>query len=82
VVAALKKIGLNPPTPEATFYIWSRIPVGYVSSAEFVTRLLQETGVVVTPGNGFGSPGEGYFRISLTVPNDRLEEAVQRIAKL
>ncbi len=81
VIAALKKAGIRCNVPEATFYIWAHVPEGYTSSS-FVTRVLQETGVVVTPGNGFGAPGEGYFRISLTVNDERLEEAVSRIAKL
>ncbi len=82
VTAALRQNGFSFREPQATFYIWARIPEGYATSAEFVTRLLQETGVVVTPGNGFGAPGEGYFRISLTVDTPRLEEAVSRIASL
>jgi LL-diaminopimelate aminotransferase len=82
VIPALRKIGIDVEPPKATFYIWAPIPPGYETSAEFVTRLLQETGVVVTPGNGFGAPGEGYFRISLTVDGERLEEAVSRIANL
>jgi LL-diaminopimelate aminotransferase len=82
VVSALKKIGVDCREPKATFYVWAKTPKGYGSSAEFVTSLLQNTGVVVTPGNGFGAPGEGYFRISLTVDTGRLEEAVSRIATL
>ncbi len=82
VINSLKTTGIDCFVPDATFYIWAKTPKGYGSSAEFVTKVLQETGVVITPGNGFGSPGEGYFRISLTVPSDRLEEAVSRIAKL
>ena len=68
--------------PEATFYCWCQVPKGYTSST-FVTKVLQETGVVVTPGNGFGSPeaGEGYFRIAMTVGKDRIEEALSRLAK-
>lgn len=81
VIAALGKAGIECRVPQATFYVWAKVPSGY-SSAEFVTKLLEETGVVVTPGNGFGAPGEGYFRISLTVDTDRLEEAVSRIARL
>lgn len=81
VVAALAKIGIACRTPKATFYVWSRVPQGQTSAA-FVSKLLQETGVVTTPGNGFGAPGEGYFRISLTVDTPRLEEAVSRIARL
>lgn len=81
VLDALSKAGITCRKPEATFYVWADVPQGR-SSAEFVTRVLRETGVVVTPGNGFGQAGEGYFRISLTVPTDRLEEAVSRIAAL
>ena len=81
VVAALRKAGIKCPLPEASFYIWATVPEGYTSS-DFVTKVIQETGVVLTPGNGFGGPGEGYFRISLTVPTARLEEAVSRIASL
>lgn len=82
VINALDKIGVSCKVPQASFYIWARIPAGYKTSAEFVTRVLQETGVVLTPGNGFGGPGEGFFRISLTVGNEQLEEAVSRIASL
>ncbi|MEW5772696.1 MAG: LL-diaminopimelate aminotransferase [Thermodesulfobacteriota bacterium] len=80
VVAALGKIGIACRNPKATFYVWSKVPAGQTSAA-FVSRLLQETGVVTTPGNGFGAPGEGFFRISLTVDTPRLEEAVSRIAQ-
>ena len=81
VIEALKKAGISCRIPEATFYIWSKVPGG-VSSQDFVTRVLKQTGVVTTPGNGFGTPGEGYFRISLTVNTDRLKEAVLRISQL
>jgi LL-diaminopimelate aminotransferase len=81
VIAALNKIGITCRVPEASLYVWARVPEGYTSS-DFVTRVLQETGVVMTPGNGFGAAGEGYFRISLTVNDERLEEAVSRIASL
>lgn len=78
-VAALAKMGIACRTPKASFYLWCKVPAGQTSAA-FVTRVLQETGVVVTPGNGFGAPGEGYFRIAMTVPVARLEEALSRIA--
>jgi LL-diaminopimelate aminotransferase len=81
VIEALKTAGISCRIPEATFYIWSKVPGG-VSSQDFVTRVLKQTGVVTTPGNGFGTPGEGYFRISLTVNTDRLKEAVLRISQL
>ena len=79
--AALTKVGIKHRVPDASFYLWCNTPEGFTSS-EFVTSVLKQTGVVLTPGQGFGTPGEGYFRISLTVHNDLLEEAVSRISKL
>ncbi len=81
VVAALQKAGISCRIPDATFYVWSKVPQGFTSN-DFVTKVLKQTGVVTTPGNGFGAPGEGYFRISLTVDTDRLKEAVLRISQL
>jgi LL-diaminopimelate aminotransferase len=80
LVAGLRKIGLNVETPKATFYLWIEVPKGYTST-QTTLHLLEKTGIVTTPGNGFGEPGEGYFRISLTVPEERLEEAVLRLKK-
>lgn len=77
----LSKKGFSFMTPKATFYLWIRTPEG-LSSAEFAGRVLTETGVVLTPGNGFGDHGEGYFRISLTVGEERLKEALDRIESL
>ncbi len=73
---ALKEVGFEFDEPKATFYFWVKAPNGYTSS-EFAKKLLEEKGIVVTPGNGFGDAGEGYFRISIT--NPRIEEAVERI---
>ena len=81
MTSALKKLGLKPLESEVTFYIWTKVPEGY-TSAEFVGRLIEEAGIVCTPGNGFGDAGEGYFRISLTVPTERLVEAARRIENL
>ena len=78
---ALKSAGLSPVESDVTFYVWTRVPDGY-TSAEFVGRILDEAGVVCTPGAGFGEAGEGYFRISLTVPTERLIEAAKRIENL
>ncbi len=78
---ALESAGLEVYRSDATFYLWVKVPKGY-TSAEFVSKLLDECGIVCTPGNGFGEHGEGYFRISLTVPTERLMEAVQRIKAL
>ncbi|MCX8060537.1 MAG: aminotransferase class I/II-fold pyridoxal phosphate-dependent enzyme, partial [Aquificaceae bacterium] len=81
MVRALQEVGLEFFRSEATFYLWVKVPKGY-TSAEFVSKLLEECGIVCTPGNGFGEHGEGYFRISLTVPTRRLLEAVERIRGL
>lgn len=78
---ALATAGLHAHPSSATFYLWVPLPKG-LSSAEFCGRLLREQGLVVTPGNGFGPSGEGYFRISLTTPEDRLALAADRIAAL
>ncbi len=78
VVEGLRSLGFRVQNPQATFYVWASTPPGY-SSADFATRLLKEAGIVVTPGAGFGEPGEGYFRIALTVDKERLAEAIERI---
>ncbi|MFN3598904.1 MAG: LL-diaminopimelate aminotransferase [Aquificaceae bacterium] len=81
MVKALEEVGLEVYKSDATFYLWTKVPKGY-TSAEFVSLLLDKCGIVCTPGNGFGEYGEGYFRISLTVPTNRLLEAVERIRSL
>ncbi len=73
-------VGIRAIKPKATFYMWCRVPDGY-TSAGFATLMLEKAGVVVTPGAAYGSYGEGYFRISLTVPDARLAEAMGRIRK-
>jgi len=77
MVQGLRDAGFELDSPKASFYLWIKVPEGY-TSARLATRLLEE-GVVVTPGNGFGGPGEGYFRIALTQKKERLAEAIQRI---
>jgi LL-diaminopimelate aminotransferase len=64
--------------PRASLYVWARVPEGY-TSMDFAARLLDDVGVVVTPGVGYGAAGEGYVRLSLTIPDDRLEEGVRRL---
>lgn len=78
VVKTLNDLGWDLDKPQATFYIWAPVPKGY-TSVSFAELVLDKTGVVVTPGNGYGEWGEGYFRISLTLPLPRLEEAMSRI---
>ena len=81
LVEGMKKIGLSVESPRATFYLWIEVPKGY-TSAEFTTHLLTKAGVVTTPGNGFGSAGEGYIRMALTVNKERIKEAVARIQSI
>lgn len=80
VIKKLKEAGTKVDPPQATLYVWVPVP-GRSSSEDFVKSLLKETKVVVTPGVGFGENGEGYFRISLTVKDEILEEAMTRLIK-
>lgn len=77
----LTKLGLEANSPKATFYLWVKCPKGYTSS-EFTAHILNKAGILTTPGNGFGAPGEGYIRFALTVSQKRTNEAVERIAKI
>lgn len=81
LVAALTKLGLRLRAPKASLYLWARVPEG-TTSVQFATRLLDEVGVVVTPGIGYGPTGEGYVRLSLTIPDAQLEEGVRRMESL
>lgn len=79
--SGLKSLGVNLQIPEATFYLWAKVPENFNSSA-FVTWMLEKAGILATPGSGFGVPGEGYVRFALTVGVDRIKEAVERIGKV
>ena len=79
MIEALAGIGLPADPPRATPYIWVRVPGGHTSET-FTELVLEEAGVVVSPGPSFGPSGEGYVRISLTVADERLKEAASRIA--
>jgi len=79
VIEALRLLGLEVTVPRAGLYIWARVPSGG-SSIEFAGRLLDATGVVVTPGVGYGEHGEGYVRLSVTTPDERIDEGLRRIA--
>jgi LL-diaminopimelate aminotransferase len=81
VVDGLRALGFGVARPKATMYVWVPVPAGQ-TSASFASRLIDESGVVVTPGTAFGSGGEGYVRISLITPPDRLREAIARVGKL
>lgn len=78
LVSGLKEAGINVSPPRGTFYVFAPTP-NAKPSTEFCAELLEKTGVVVTPGIGFGEEGEGFFRCALTVPVERIEEAVKRI---
>jgi len=79
LVEALARMGLGVCPPKASLYVWARLPEGH-TSLEFASRLLDDLGVVVTPGIGYGPHGEGYVRLSLTIPDERLEEGLRRLA--
>jgi LL-diaminopimelate aminotransferase len=81
LVPGLQKLGLEVDTPPAAFYIWIGVPHGY-TSASFTAHLIEKAGIVTTPGNGFGEPGEGYIRMTVTTTKDRLAEAVERMQKI
>jgi alanine-synthesizing transaminase len=81
LVKALAAVGWDVPVPRATMYLWAPLPKAAkrMGSLKFAERLILEHGVVVAPGVGFGPEGEGYIRISLIAPEERLEEAARRI---
>ncbi len=81
LMEALRGAGLKPPCPKATFYMWVKVPQGH-TSASFAGLLLDEAGIVCTPGNGFGEPGEGYVRMALTVPKERMMEVGERLKRI
>ncbi len=78
VVAALREIGVEVTAPKGTIYVWAPVPEGHTSSS-FAELVLEEAAVVVSPGSMYGPSGEGFFRIALTAPDDRIEEAVERM---
>jgi LL-diaminopimelate aminotransferase len=78
ILAALREIGIEIEPPKGTIYVWAPVPTGH-TSASFCEEVLERTAVVVSPGSSYGPSGEGWFRISLTVPDDRLAEAVERM---
>jgi LL-diaminopimelate aminotransferase len=80
VCEALAKIGVHVAAPKGTIYVWAPIPTGFASSAAYCEHVLEQAAVVISPGSAYGPSGEGWFRISLTTPDDRLAEAVERLA--
>jgi LL-diaminopimelate aminotransferase len=82
VCDALAQAGVNVTPPKATIYIWAPVPPGFATAAEYCEHVLEHAAVVISPGGAYGPNGEGFFRISLTAPDDRLLEAVQRLSRL
>jgi LL-diaminopimelate aminotransferase len=82
VCDALAKAGVHVTPPKGTIYVWARVPESFTDSAAYCEHLLERAGVVVSPGAAYGPSGEGWFRIALTTPDDRLAEAVERLASL
>ncbi|MEC5424187.1 aminotransferase class I/II-fold pyridoxal phosphate-dependent enzyme [Virgibacillus sp. C22-A2] len=78
---ALKEIGIYAEKPKGTIFLWAKVPEG-IRSAEFAALLLNDAGIIVTPGIAFGANGEGYIRISLSVTTERLDEVIHRLKKL
>ncbi|MBE3572548.1 MAG: LL-diaminopimelate aminotransferase [Moorella humiferrea] len=78
IVDGLNSLGWRLEKPKATFYVWAPVPKGY-TSASFAEMVLEKAGVIITPGNGYGNHGEGYFRIALTISKERMQEAIERL---
>lgn len=82
LIDGLKSLGWDVKRPNATFYVWAKLPKGQSDSRKLAKLLLQKADIVVTPGIGFGKSGEGFIRMALTVPKERIKEAVYRIGKI
>ena len=82
VCDALAQAGVEVARPKGTIYVWAPIPAGFESSAAYCEHVLEEAAVVISPGDAYGPSGAGFFRISLTTPDDRLPEAVDRLRRL
>lgn len=82
LINGLRSLGWKVPPPSAAFYIWARLPKGFSSSMETAAAFLKKADIVVTPGIGFGDAGEGFVRMTITMPTDRLTEAVERLRKI
>lgn len=81
LIKGLHKLGYEVEPPKASFYVWLPVPKG-MTSVGFTTHLLERAGIVTIPGNGLGTPGEGYVRLALTVPKGRIKEALARLKRL
>jgi LL-diaminopimelate aminotransferase len=82
VCDALRAAGVDVVPPKGTIYIWAPVPAGYESAAAYCEHVLEEAAVVISPGGAYGPAGEGFFRIALTAPEERIAEAVERLRAL
>jgi LL-diaminopimelate aminotransferase len=82
VCEALTRAGVHVTPPKGTIYVWAPVPDGFDSSAAYCEHVLEQAAVVVSPGSAYGPSGEGWFRIALSTPDDRLAEAVERLSRL
>jgi LL-diaminopimelate aminotransferase len=82
VVNGLRAMGLEPLCPKATLYVWAKLPPGHTDSLRFSKWVLDQTGVWLTSGIFFGPEGEGYVRASVTVPTEKLRQAMERLQNL
>jgi LL-diaminopimelate aminotransferase len=82
VCDALAQAGVQVTPPKGTIYVWAPVPEGFASAAAYCEHVLEQVAVVISPGGAYGRSGEGFFRISLTTPDDRLLEAVERLRAL
>ena len=82
LINGLRGLGWKIPPPKAAYYAWAKIPKGFTDSLETSRIFLEKADVVVTPGVGFGEAGEGYIRMALTVPKERINQAVERLRKV
>jgi LL-diaminopimelate aminotransferase len=82
VCDALRAAGVDVTPPKGTIYIWAPVPEGFATAAAYCEHVLEQVAVVISPGGAYGASGEGFFRISLTTPDDRLLEAVERLRTL
>lgn len=78
LIEGLNKLRWGLPKTKATFYVWAPVPPGYTSK-DFASKLLRDAGVIVAPGNCYGTFGEGFFRMALTVEKERISEAIRRM---
>jgi LL-diaminopimelate aminotransferase len=82
VCEALAAAGVKVTPPKGTIYVWAPVPPGFASAAAYCEHVLEQAAVVISPGGAYGPNGEGFFRISLTTPDERLLEAVERLSRL